>query len=68
MSTLVQSVTGLLQGTQSMAEAVQVLTTNFPQLSPKEAENTVKDVLDYANKEMQESELEHWLKSRGLSA
>lgn len=67
MSQLVQSVTGLLQGTQSMTEAVQVLTTNFPQLSAKEAENTVKDVVDYAKKEMQESELEHWLKSRGIT-
>ena len=67
MSQLVQSVTGLLQGTQSMTEAVQVLTTNFPQLSAKEAENTVQDVMDFANKKMKESELDHWLKGRGIA-
>ena len=66
MSTLVQKITNLLQNTKSMSEAVNILTSCYPQLSAKEAENTVKDIVDYANKEMQESELEHWLKNRGL--
>jgi hypothetical protein len=67
MSTLVQKVTTLLKDAQSVTEAVQVLTSTYPQLSPKEAESTVKDVVDFANKEMQESELEHWLKERGIA-
>ena len=67
MSTLVQKVTTLLQNTQSMTEAAQTLTSHYPQLSAREAENTVKDILDYGNQKMKEPELNHWLTNRGIS-
>tara|TARA_Y100000588_G_scaffold240585_2_gene254417 strand:+ start:37761 stop:37964 length:204 start_codon:yes stop_codon:yes gene_type:complete len=67
MSTLAQKITHLLLGTQSMAEAVQILTSHYPQLSVREAENTVKDIIDYGNQKMKESELEYWLKGRGIA-
>tara|TARA_Y100001960_G_scaffold321323_1_gene395885 strand:- start:92332 stop:92535 length:204 start_codon:yes stop_codon:yes gene_type:complete len=67
MSTLVQKITTLLKDAQSMPEAVQVLTSNYPQLSAKEAENTVQDVMDFANQKMKASELDHWLKGRGIA-
>lgn len=68
MSMLVQRVTALLKETQSMEEAVSVLTANFRQLSSKEAKNTVLDVLDFSQKNMVEGELKHRLEQRGLTA
>lgn len=68
MSQLVLKVTTLLKDTQSMEEAVKVLTSAFKQLSPKEAKNTVLDILDFSNKSMVEGELKHRLEQRGLTA
>ena len=66
MSQLVLKVTSLLKDTQSMEEAVKVLTSSYKQLSSTEAKNTVQDILDYRNEEMGESELKYRLEERGL--
>lgn len=68
MSMLVQRVTQLLKETKSMDEAVSLISFAFQNLSPKEAKNTVLDVLDFAKNNMVESELEYRLKERGLTA
>ena len=68
MSQLVLNVTSLLKDTQSMEEAVKVLTSNFKRLSSTEAKNTVQDILDYRNEKMVESELKYRLEERGLTA
>ncbi len=68
MSMLVQRVTQLLKETKSMDEAVSLISSAFQNLSPKEAKNTVLDVLDFAKNNMVESELEYRLKERGLTA
>lgn len=68
MSMLVQRVTQLLKETKSMDEAVFLIGSAFQNLSPKEAKNTVLDVLDFAKNNMTESELEYRLKERGLTA
>ncbi len=67
MSQLVLKVTSLLKDTQSMEEAVKVLTSNFKRLSSTEAKNTVQDIIDYRNEDMGESELKYRLEERGLS-
>ncbi len=68
MSQLVLNVTSLLKDTQSMEEAVKVLTSNFKRLSSTEAKNTVQDIIDYRNEKMVESELKYRLEERGLTA
>ncbi len=68
MSAVVKRITTLIKDTQSMEEAVKTITQTFAHLSTKEAENTVKDVLDFSQNNMTEKELEHWLKDRGLTA
>ena len=68
MSNVVIRVTSLLKDTQSMEEAVKVLTSAYKQLSSTEAKNTVQDVLDFNSKKMVESELKYRLEERGLTA
>lgn len=66
MSKLVQTVTEVTKGAANMDAAKKALMDAYQHLSPREAENTVQDILDFAEGRMKESELEHWLKERGL--
>jgi L-serine deaminase len=66
MSKLVQSVTAVTNGASDMETAKKALMDAYQHLSPREAENTVQDILEFGQGKMKESELEHWLKERGL--
>ena len=66
MSQLVQSVTEVTKGAANMEAAKKSLMDVYQHLSPREAESTVKDFLDFGQGKMKESELVHWLKERGL--
>ncbi len=68
MSNVVIRVTSLLKDTQSMEDAVKVLTSAYKKLSSTEAKNTVQDIIDYRNEKMVESELKYRLEERGLTA
>tara|TARA_Y100001960_G_scaffold331799_1_gene430005 strand:+ start:13981 stop:14184 length:204 start_codon:yes stop_codon:yes gene_type:complete len=66
MSQLVQTVTEVTKGAANMDAAKKALMDAYQHLSPREAENTVQDILEFGQGKMKESELEHWLKERGL--
>jgi L-serine deaminase len=66
MSQLVQTVTAVTNGAADMETAKKALMDAYQHLSPREAENTVQDILEFGQGKMKESELEHWLKERGL--
>lgn len=67
MSQLVQTVTEVTKGASNMEAAKKALMDAYQHLSPREAEHTVQDILDYGQGKMKKPELEHWLKQRGLS-
>ncbi len=66
MSKLVKHTMELVSNAKTTDDAVKIISNANKQLSENEAVNVVKDLQDFIDGNMTLSELEHWLKSRGL--
>lgn len=66
MSKLVKHTMELIASAKTTDDAVKIISNANKQLSDKEAINVVKDLQDFIDGNMTISELEYWLKSRGL--
>ncbi len=66
MSTLVKETIALIADVKTSEEAINVISKKHKKLSKQEAVNVVKDLQDFMDGNMTISELDHWLKSRGL--
>lgn len=66
MTQLVENTIALCKFAKTTEDAAKAISAKYPKLSKKEAGNVAQDLKDFVDKKMGVSELDHWLKERGL--